>query len=64
MTFLLFVLAVVVLILAIRYGFVGILLDIFFAIVTGGSSSGSSGKSGGSGFGGGDSGGSGASSDF
>jgi uncharacterized membrane protein YgcG len=68
MTLFLIVLAVIVLILSIRYGFFGLILDIIFAILgsKGGdsSSSDSSGSSNGNGFGGGDSGGGGASSDW
>lgn len=50
---------IVLLILAIRFGFFGFLVEIILALLSGGSSSG-----GGGGFGGGDSGGGGSDSDF
>lgn len=50
---------IILIILAIRFGFFGLLLDIALSVLTGSSSG-----SGSSGFGGGDSGGSGSSDDF
>lgn len=66
MTVFLIILGIVALILAIRFGFLGLLFEIALAILTrGGSSGGSSGGGGGfSGFGGGDSGGGGSSNDY
>lgn len=56
----LIILGITVFILSIRYGFFGLLLDIFFAMIGSSKSS----KGGGSSFGGGDSGGGGSNSDW
>lgn len=56
------IVGLVVFIAAIRFGFIGLFLEIVFSIMGGGGSGG--GSSGGSSFGGGDSGGGGSSSDW
>ena len=63
----LIILGLIVLVLAIRFGLLGLFFDILGAIFSGGSSGGGGGSSGGSdsgSFGGGDSGGGGSSSDW
>lgn len=62
-TVLLIIGGIILLILAIRFGFVGLLLQILVTVLSGGRSGGG-GKSGGSGFGGGRSGGGGSSSSW